>query len=196
MHLSYKAGNIADEEEEKGKAALDEKLTAKIEEAANYQGAAAAKEEAETALASGTGSDKMAALRRIADAINLYIKSEDIFQRTKDLCPTGTDVSKAEKLYYEAQCEDEVNLAIQTLRGIRRRAMNVRTIPDTFEGASTMEEGKKYFIYNVGQELFFDGGAEWGVHPMLDNPGAEFTPEALEATSAGVPSDSHARKGV
>ncbi len=185
MHLSYKAGNIADEEEEKGKAALDEKLTAKIEEAANYQGAAAAKEEAETALASGTGSDKMAALRRIADAINLYIKSEDIFQRTKNLCPTGTDVSKAEKLYNEAQSEDEVNLAIQTLRGIRRRAMNVRTIPDTFEGASTMKEGKKYFIYNVGQELFFDGGAEWGVHPMLDNPGAEFTPEALEATSAG-----------
>ena len=183
MHLTYKAGNEADETADKD--ALDKMLTVRIAEAGKYQGAMAAKEEAETALASGTGSDKMAALRRVADAINLYIKTEDIFQRTKNLCPTGTDVSKAEKLYNEAQSEDEVILAIQTLRGIRRRAMNVRTIPDTFKGASTMEEGKKYFIYNVGQELFFDGGAEWGVHPMLDNPGAEFTPEALEATSAG-----------
>lgn len=183
MHLTYMTGTAVDEKTDKD--ALDNRLKPLITEAAQYQGATAAKEEAEKALSDGTASDKMAAIRRIADAIRLYVKTDDIYRRTKALCPSGTDVSKADALYNSARSEADVSLALQTLRGIRRHAMNVRRIPDTFEGATTMEANTKYFLYNVGEQLFFDGGAEWGVHPMLDNPGAEFTPVNPEATDGG-----------
>ena len=175
MHLTYKATK-ADED----LTPLKDRINALIAEGESYgnlEGLAEAISAAKASL-NGTGSDMMAAIRPLGDVVGTarkYAQFADIFNRTKALCPAGTDVSKAQALYDAAASDDDFRNAIQVLRGIRRRAMSTR-IPDIFTGTSTITGGEMFYLYNVGQQQFMDGGGEWSGHPILDIPGTEFTP--------------------
>ena len=180
MTLTYKTAKVNE-----NTAALKERLSALIAEGDKYasaEGLAEAVNAAKPAL-NGSGSDMMAAIRELSPLVAQHREAAeilDIFTRTKALCPAGTDVSKAQELFDAAQNKDEKWQAINTLRGIRRRAESKR-LADIHTGASQLEEGKMFYLYNVGQKQFMDAGGEWAVHPILDIPGAEFTPYQVDA---------------
>ena len=172
MHLTYKASKAAEDV-----TAIKGRLSALIAEVEPFNDPKVADAVASAKVAlNGSGSDMMEALIQltpVAAPVSAY-------NRIKALIPAGTDISKAQALYDAATNNDEINNATNTLRTIRRRAESKR-LADIHTGASQLEEGKMFYLYNVGQKQFMDAGGEWAVHPILDTPGAEFTPYEVDA---------------
>lgn len=171
MHLTYKASKAAEDV-----TAIKGRLSALIAEVEPFNDPKVADAVASAKVAlNGSGSDMMEALIQltpVAAPVSAY-------NRIKALIPAGTDISKAQALYDAATNNDEINNATNTLRTIRRLALMPR-VNDMYTGASAIPESGIFYLYNVGQKQFMDGGGEWSVHPILDSPGAEFTAENID----------------
>lgn len=178
MRLTYKASKV-----DENLTPLKDRLNGLIAEGEKYGDATLADAIAAGKVAiNGTGSDLMAAIRNLGAAISPIRKHAEFietFNGIKALCPAGTDISKAQALFDAANTDDEFNNAIKTLRIIRRLAEMPR-VADMYTGASAIPESGIFYLYNVGQQQFMDGGGEWSVHPILDSPGAEFTAEGID----------------
>lgn len=170
MHLTYKASKAAEDV-----TAIKARLSALIAEVEPFNDPKIADAlAAGKAALNGSGSDMMEALIQLTPAI----APVSAYNRIKAMIPAGTDISKAQDLYDAATNNDEINNATNTLRTIRRLALMPR-INDMYTGAASLNEGDVFYLYNIGQKQFMDGGGEWSVHPIFDTPGAEFTAEGV-----------------
>lgn len=171
MHLTYKASKAAEDV-----TAIKGRLSSMIAEVEPFNDPKIADAlAAGKAALNGSGSDMMEALIQLTPVV----APVSAYNRIKALIPAGTDISKAQALYDAATNNDEINNATNTLRTIRRMAEMPRA-NDIFKGASAIPESGIFYLYNVGQKQFMDGGGEWSVHPILDSPGAEFTAENID----------------
>ena len=171
MHLTYKASKAAEDV-----TAIKGRLSALIAEVEPFNDPKIADAlAAGKAALNGSGSDMMEALIQITPVV----APVSAYNRIKALIPAGTDISKAQDLYDAATNNDEINNATNTLRTIRRMAEMPRA-NDIFKGASAIPESGIFYLYNVGQKQFMDGGGEWGAHTILDAPGVEFTAEGID----------------
>lgn len=171
MHLTYKASKAAEDV-----TAIKARLSALIAEVEPFNDPKIADAlAAGKAALNGSGSEMMEALIQLTPVI----APVSAYNRIKAMIPAGTDISKAQALYDAATNNDEINNATNTLRIIRRLAMMPR-VNDMYTGASAIPESGIFYLYNVGQKQFMDGGGEWAAHAIFDSPGAEFTAENID----------------
>ena len=170
MHLTYKASKAAEDV-----TAIKARLSALIAEVEPFNDPKIADAlAAGKAALNGSGSDMMEALIQLTPVI----APVSAYNRIKAMIPAGTDISKAQALYDAATNNDEINNATNTLRTIRRLALMPR-VNDMYTGAASLKNDDVFYLYNVGQQQFMDGGGEWSVHPIFDTPGAEFVAEGV-----------------
>lgn len=171
MHLTYKASKVDEDF-----TSFKNRLSALVAEGESYNDPKIADAVAAgKAALNGSASDIIAALRPLAKIMTPV----SAYNRIKALIPAGTDISKAQDLYDAATNADEINNATNTLRTIRRLALMPR-VNDMYTGASAIPESGIFYLYNVGQKQFMDGGGEWAAHAIFDSPGAEFTAENID----------------
>ncbi|MCH5219156.1 MAG: hypothetical protein J1F20_01195 [Muribaculaceae bacterium] len=117
----------------------------------------------------------IAAVRDASEAINNFNATLKIY----------SDATAVEQ-FAAAKTRDDYNNALRTLRYARRRAAADKH-EDVFEGNEAAEG--KFYLYNVGQKQFLQGGSDWGAHAALGFYGDELTlMEKIEDSKAGVPS--------
>ena len=86
----------------------------------------------------------------------------------------GVDVTSANDVLVNGTSAEQVNNALAALRLARRKA-NAETHADVFTGNAPA--AGDYYLYNVGTNRFFCGGADWGAHAALGFPGILVTLE-------------------
>lgn len=80
----------------------------------------------------------------------------------------GEPVDNATKALAEATTNDELNRAFDALMKARRAA-HVTYYANAFTGNAPAEG--EFYLYNVGQKRFLQGGNDWGTHASLGTPG-------------------------
>ena len=98
-------------------------------------------------------------IRAAADDIRAFFATQELFSD-----------DEAEAQFNAAVTRDDYANAIRTLRYARRRAAADKH-EDVFAGNEPAEGF--FYIYNVGQKQFLQGGSDWGAHAALGFPGIE-----------------------
>ncbi|MCH5219157.1 MAG: hypothetical protein J1F20_01200 [Muribaculaceae bacterium] len=115
----------------------------------------------------------IAVIRAARNDIQAYYDTQSIF----------TDAEATAK-FEAAQTRDDYANAIKTLRFARRRSV-AETQEDVFVGAEPAEGA--YYLYNVGQKQFLQGGSDWGAHAALGIIGNEINLiDEIAETNAGT----------
>lgn len=128
-----------------------------------------AKEALATANSVEALTDAIQALEGVVTAVRDAQRDIKAYLATVEL--GYTDATAAEQ-FAAAVTRDDYAKAVRTLRYARRRAAADRH-EDVFEGAEPAEG--KFYLYNVGQKQFLQGGSDWGAHAALGMPGVELT---------------------
>lgn len=141
-------------------------------------------EEAKDALATATTSTSlMAAIDLFKADVKEIRNARNDIQAFHDTQKFITDPTATEQ-FSAAKTAGEYAGAVKTLRYARRVKAAV-TENHEFTG-STPEEGKSYYLYNVGRKQFLTGGSDWGAHAALGMPGTEITLDELVGQSKGL----------
>ena len=148
-------------------------------------GFAAAIAEAEAALTASnpTTNSLIAAIDKLQEAVKVIRAARNDIQAFYDIQALFTDEEATAKFNAAVTRDDYAN-ALQTLRFARRRSV-AETHEDVFAGNEPAEG--KFYLYNVGQKQFLQGGSDWGAHAALGFVGNElnFIDEIAE-TNAGT----------
>lgn len=109
------------------------------------------------------------ALQAVVNGVSLSKEAITYFAETKAITDAmGIDTADAVALYDKAQSRDDYNNALKQIRFARRRAVAERH-EDVFEGCEAAEG--EFYLYNLGQKQFLQGGSDWGAHASLGMPG-------------------------
>ncbi|MDE6257415.1 MAG: hypothetical protein K2M53_03415 [Muribaculaceae bacterium] len=182
--LEYRGEKLVDED----LTGLQAQLQALIDEAAKLPQTptfVVSIEEAKDALANedATSASLLAAIESFERDVKEIKRAENdikAFWATQDFIKD----EKATEQFNVAKTAGEYGDAIRTLRYARRIQAAV-TENHEFKGAKP-EEGKSYYLYNVGRKQFLTGGSDWGAHAALGMPGTEITLDELVGPSKGM----------
>ena len=167
---------------------LAAELTAKVEEAKTLpstNGVKALIATAEEGLASGNAAVMRQALLGLTSSVASIKDASSIitnYNAVKALCH-GFDYSEAESLFDAATDKAGFQEALNHLRNDRRRALAEKQTAE-FKGAQAT--AGDFYIYNVGQKQFLQGGSDWGAHAALGFVGQLMTLETDEDAEADI----------
>lgn len=137
---------------------------------------ATAREQLETATSSTALLDAIATLQPVIDAVKASASIINAYNATKAITDAlGLDTAEAQEIFNSASSKADFENAVRGLRYVRRlNAIDKQA--DIFPGQPVAEG--KYYLYNVGRQLFLCGGSDWGAHAALGFPGIEITLES------------------
>lgn len=169
-------------------AAIAAEIASLIEEAKSIpttDGVKAVIAQAEEALAGGNipamrvaALDLGASIASVKDAASIITTYNDVKARCHDM-----DLSEAEALFNASFTKAGFQEALDHLRILRRRALAEKQ-EDVFKGAKATTGD--FYIYNVGQKQFLQGGSDWGAHAALGYIGQLMTLETDEDAEADI----------
>lgn len=140
-------------------------------------------EAVETAFSEGNLNATRIAYLDLVNALGVYLKRD--VKTFRDLYAVAADEVEDPEQYlaaFEAAADrTAVTEAINSLRNARRLA-NAERLADTFAG-NQPEQDKWYYLYNVGQGLFLQGGNNWGAQTSLGYTGTRL--HLLDLTNEG-----------
>lgn len=114
----------------------------------------------------------LAAIDAIQGAVNGVQQSKNAinyFMATKAITDAkGIDTAAASELFNTAISRDDYNNALKQIRFAHRRDAAERH-EDVFKGNEAAEG--EFYLYNIGQKQFLQGGSDWGAHASLGMPG-------------------------
>lgn len=115
-------------------------------------------------------------LQNVVSGVQASANEINLYNRIKELCVAeGVNTASADEKFLNAVSRDDYRNALTEIRYNRRRA-HADKQADVFEGVP-VQEGE-FYLYNIGQQQFLSGGADWGAHAALSFPGWPMTLEA------------------
>ena len=138
--------------------------------------------DAKTALAGDDMEAQRIALEALQNAFNdvkaLNPGTIDALQKTIILAKAeGINTEDAEDFLQNGTTSSQLDGIIKDLRNARRN-FHAERQENVFEGRQPAVG--QFYLYNVGQKRFLQGGSDWGAHAALGMPGTLLTFEAID----------------